>query len=147
MVNSKQRVVLLVEDSLSSVLLVERSLKQLGSPVWLQITRDGEQGRSYLKGEGEYADRQRYPFPDMVLTNTKMPRMNGMELLIWIKQQPELQNLPIVMMSSSNNPAEREQAIALGISAYFAKPFRLEELVEAIRAVLLLLTANSEMEL
>lgn len=141
---SRQRNILLVEDNFSSILLVERALSQLNSSVSLQITRDGEQGKHYLEGTGQYGDRQRYPFPDMVLSNTRMPRINGIELLAWIKQQPEFLDLPVVMMSSSEDPTEMAHVMKLGAIAYFAKPFRLEALVVAIKNVLSFLPPDSE---
>ncbi|MFQ4146096.1 response regulator [Chlorogloeopsis sp. ULAP02] len=134
-----QRTMLLAEDSTSDLMLVQRTLSRLDSPVALYVVRNGEEAIAYLQGEGEYANRQRYPFPDLVMTNMKMPRITGMELLAWIRQQPELQPLPVVVMSSSNDPDEFERATELHVNSYFVKPLRLEDLVETVRSIVALL--------
>ncbi|RUR86559.1 response regulator [Chlorogloeopsis fritschii PCC 9212] len=134
-----QRTILLAEDSTSDLMLVERALSRLDSPVALYVVRNGEEAIAYLQGEREYANRQRYPFPDLVMTNMKMPRITGMELLAWIRQQPELQPLPVVVMSSSNDPDEFERATELHVNSYFVKPLRLEDLVETVRSIVALL--------
>jgi CheY-like chemotaxis protein len=88
---------------------------------------------SYLLAEGFYSDRERYPFPAPIVTNMKMPRMNGLELLAWIKQQPSLKHLPVLVMSSSEDPNEMSQVAALDGSSYFVKTSSLGGLTEVVK--------------
>lgn len=77
----QQWLILLAEDEPANVLLIRRAISKVQDNIQLEVVGNGEQAVSYLSGDGEYSDRQRYPLPNLVLTNIKMPRMNGMELL------------------------------------------------------------------
>lgn len=94
---------------------------------------------SYLLGDGFYSDRERYPFPALIITNMKMPRMNGLELLTWIKQQPTLKHLPVLVMSSSEDPDEMSKVAALGCSSYFVKTSSLDALKEVVKQMMFFL--------
>jgi CheY-like chemotaxis protein len=111
---------LLVEDDPHDVLLVERAFKE--TPPHLRLCRaaDGCEAVRYLKGEGAYGDRQKYPLPDVILLDLKMPRFNGFEFLAWLRSEsPDHQRLlPVIVMSSSALQQDITRAYALGISAY-----------------------------
>ena len=82
---AEKKLILLVEDNEDDVSLIERAFARAGIDNPLQVVRDGEQAVSYLKAEGEYADRVKYPLPSLVLLDLKMPRRNGFEVLSWIR--------------------------------------------------------------
>jgi|ERR1044071_1001348 CheY-like chemotaxis protein len=115
--------VLLVEDDLNDVFLVKRAFKMAHLPEPLQVVTDGQEAINYLKGEGKYEDRQAYPLPKLIVMDIKMPRRTGFEVLEWVKKgdQP-LRRIPIVIVSSSNNPADINRAYELGANAYMVKP-------------------------
>src|SRR5207237_10670820 len=96
-----QAVILLVEDRGDDVLLIQRAFKRasLNNPV--QVVRDGEQAISYLAGEGIFRNRAEYPLPWLILLDLKMPRVDGFEVLKWIRSQPELRRLIVVVLTSS----------------------------------------------
>ena len=115
--------VLLVEDDLNDVFLVKRAFKMAHLPEPLQVVTDGQEAINYLKAEGKYEDRQAYPLPKLIVMDIKMPRRTGFEVLEWVKKgdQP-LRRIPIVIVSSSNNPADINRAYELGANAYMVKP-------------------------
>ena len=97
--------------------------------------RDGEEVLKYLKGEGPYADRAKYPEPCVLLLDIKMPRLTGHQVLEWLRQQPEWRDkLPVVAISSSDLPIDVKPAFELGIRDYLVKPFRFDKLVELMCA-------------
>jgi CheY-like chemotaxis protein len=134
--NCFQHIVLLAEDSADDLIFIKRAIRKAGASVSLQIVGNGEEAVSYLLGEGFYSDRERYPFPALIITNMKMPRMNGLELLAWIKQQPTLKHLPVLVMSSSEDPDEMSKVAALGGSSYFVKTSSLGALKEVVKQMM-----------
>jgi CheY-like chemotaxis protein len=131
--NSSKHIVLLAEDNADDAIFIKRAIRKAGASVSLQHVENGEEAMSYLLGEGFYCDRERYPFPALIVTNMKMPRMNGLELLTWIKQQPTLKHLPVLVMSSSENPDEMSKVATLGGSSYFVKTSSLDTLKEVVK--------------
>jgi len=117
---------LLAEDNEDDVLLFERALKEsaekVGVPVRLQITRDGEEALAYLNGEGEFRDREKHPFPQIVVTDLKMPRLSGLDVLAWLREHDEYQRIPKILLSGSCEECDVDQAYRLGVNTYFQKP-------------------------
>jgi len=128
--------VLLVEDDLNDIFLVKRAFKmaQLQNP--LQVVTDGQQAIHYLKGEGRFADRHAFPLPKLIVMDIKMPRRSGFDVLEWVKGNGRpLRRIPIVIVSSSDNPADINRAYELGANAYMVKPVdfkKVEHLFESI---------------
>ena len=84
----------------------------------------------YLSGQGEFADRARFPYPDVLLLDLKMPFKNGFEVLEWIANQPRK---PVVyVLTDSTNKVDREKAMKLGAADYFIKPAGMPELTELV---------------
>lgn len=136
MTNCFQHIVLLAEDNADDAIFIKRAIRKAGASVSLQIVGNGEEAVSYLLGEDSYSDRERYPFPALIVTNMKMPRMNGLELLTWIKQQPSLKHLPVLVMSSSEDADEMSKVAALGGSSYFVKTSSLGALTEVVKRMM-----------
>src|SRR5438309_5667217 len=128
--------VLLVEDDLNDIFLVKRAFKMAHLQNPLQVVTDGLEAIHYLKGEGKYEDREAYPLPKLIVMDIKMPRRTGFEVLQWVKGNgPPLQLIPVIIVSSSDNPADINRAYELGANAYMVKPvnFRaVEHLFESI---------------
>jgi CheY-like chemotaxis protein len=134
--NSSKHIVLLVEDNADDLIFIQRSIRKAGVSISLQHVENGEEAMSYLLAEGFYSDRERYPFPALIITNMKMPRMNGLELLAWIKHQPTLKHLPVLVMSSSEDADEMSKVAALGGSSYFVKTSSLGALTEVVKQMM-----------
>jgi len=131
-----QYTILLVEDDLNDIFLVKRAFKMARIQNPLQIVTDGEEAIHYLSGEGKYADRAAYPLPKLIVMDLKMPRLTGFEVLKWVKgDNKSLRRIPIVIVSSSDNPEDINRAYELGANAYMVKPVQLravEHLFESI---------------
>src|SRR6266850_4379035 len=118
---SDQAVILLAEDREDDIVLVRRAFAKAYVLNPLQIVRDGEELVAYLKGEGKYANRAEYPLPDLLLLDLKMPRMDGFQVLEWIRQQPGLSNLRVVVLTSSENMRDVNRAYQLGANSFMVK--------------------------
>jgi DNA-binding response OmpR family regulator len=128
-------VILYVENDPNDVTLVKVALEKLKMPVSLFVARDGEQGEAYLEGRGIYADRDCYPWPDLVLMDLKMPRKSGFEVTKWIRAEEAWAQLPIIVLTSSEQPEDRTAVMDAGATAFYIKPVGLEELEATLRDI------------
>jgi CheY-like chemotaxis protein len=133
MSNTQQNYILLVDDEPGNVLLIRRAMSKVERNIQIQAVEDGEQAVNYLKKTVDDAYLNNYPLPNLIVTDIKMPRMNGMELLAWIKQQPNFVNLPVIVLSSSGEMEDINQATELGASSYIVRPGSFSELVEIMK--------------
>ena len=126
--------VLLAEDNPNDVLLVRRALEDTKALNPLQVVGNGEEAIQYLAGDGQFADRTAYPFPALFLLDLKMPVMDGLDVLRWLHQHPDIpRKLPVVVLSSTELPNETQIAYAMDIQACIVKPLGYPELREKIR--------------
>jgi len=114
--------ILLAEDSKNDVLLFQEAYPRAKLSNPLQVVRDGVEATEYLSGAGMYADRKQYPFPILLLLDWRMPRMDGIETLAWIRKEEGIKNLWVVMLTSETEGHRIEEAYAMGANSYFAKP-------------------------
>jgi len=117
----EQRVILLAEDEDNDVYLLRHALEKSGVSARLFVVADGEDAINYLRGEGRYADRTKYPVPCLILTDLKMPRIDGFELLEWTRRSKQLSGIPVVVLSSSSAPFDQDRANELGSQGYYVK--------------------------
>lgn len=127
-------VILLAEDNYADILLAQRAFRQLNSPYVLNVVKDGDATVDYLSGQGNYADRDRYPLPALLLLDLKMPRRSGFEVMEWLQQQPNL-GLPVVILTSSNDPNEIQRGYHLGAKSYVLKPLTLDTLLNLLKLI------------
>jgi CheY-like chemotaxis protein len=125
--------ILLVEDDVNDVFFFERAVKKAGVPRGVQVARDGQEAVVYLSGEGEFADRKKYPLPCLVVLDLNMPNKNGFEVLEWLRQTSALDRLPAVILTSSQAEKDRQRAYDLGAKAYYVKPSDPAQLVEILK--------------
>lgn len=121
--------ILLVEDDQNDLYLVQRSFEKSRLVNPLQIVRDGEEAIQYLAGEGDYADRRRYPRPFLILLDLHMPMVNGFEVLRWVRSRREFGDIKIAVLTASADERDYRRAMELGANSYFVKPGSLEEFV------------------
>jgi len=114
-------VILLAEDSSEDEFLVRHQLKRAGFSGIIHRVRDGQEAISYLNGKQGFEDREAFPLPDLIVTDLKMPRLDGFQLIRWLKQRAELARLPVLVLSSSNLEADLQKARELGVCAYLTK--------------------------
>ncbi len=135
MMNLEDETILLVEDNPRDVLLIQRAFRKANVTVPLQVVEDGEVAVRYLSGEEPYSDRDRYPLPVLILLDLKLPRKSGAEVLAWLRQQPALKRLPVVVLTSSKEYADINHIYDLGGNAYMVKPVAFDNLVEIVKAL------------
>ena len=111
----------LAEDNDDDILLIQAAFKEAKVPYQLEVVEDGALAIQYLKGDGLYANRSRYPMPFLVLLDLKMPIMNGFEVLKWIREQPALDRLLVIVLSASQLSADVSKAEQLGTNSYLIK--------------------------
>jgi CheY-like chemotaxis protein len=99
----------------------------------LTAVKDGEEAIDYLTGKGRYSDRMRFPLPNVIFTDLKMPGMSGFDLLEWLRANPKNAVIPTVVFSSSCLENDVEKAYRLGASSFLVKPHNLRELVRLVR--------------
>ena len=121
--------ILLVEDDPDDVVLTEHAISKARLANPLRIVRDGEEALNYLAGRSQFADRERYPIPFLVLLDLHLPKVDGFEVLRWIKAQPGLAQLRVAVLTSSKEERDYTKALQLGANSYYRKPGSLEELV------------------
>jgi CheY-like chemotaxis protein len=125
--------ILLVDDSKDDAFFVEKALNESGMGQSLNIVESAEEAILYLTGTGRYSERSAFPFPTVILSDLKMPRMSGFELLRWVRQHPECGVIPTILFSSSAIEADVVEAYRLGANAYMVKPTVLEEFIDLLR--------------
>ena len=118
---SDTAVILIVEDREDDILLIRKAFAEASLTNPIQIARDGEEAIAYLMGEGKYANRAEYPLPILVLLDLKLPRVDGFEVLTWIRQQPGIRSLPVVVLTSSTEIRDVNRAYSLGANSFFVK--------------------------
>jgi CheY-like chemotaxis protein len=129
------KTILLVDDDENDVFFMKRAMKQAEMINPLQVVEDGQQAIDYLSGRGDYADRERFPLPCLVLLDLKLPEVMGFEVLKWIRQQSELKTLIVVVLTSSNLGPDIDLAYRLGANSYLVKPPTPEKLLAMVAAI------------
>jgi CheY-like chemotaxis protein len=132
---NNNQVVLSVDDNDVDGALLERAFKRCTIPSRLFRVSEGPQAMAYLIGHGIYADRDAYPLPDLVLLDLVMPKMNGLEVLKWIRDQPSLKKTAVLIFTSSEKPEDVRDATRIGANGYLVKPTKFEDLKNLVRTI------------
>jgi CheY-like chemotaxis protein len=141
------RPVLYAEDEDNDAYLMQRAFAKAGVSNPLQVVVDGAAAIQYLSGTGEFSDRTRFPPPCLLLLDLNLPRQTGLEVLEWVRSQPSLQSMPVVILTSSSQDRDIGSAYSLGANGYLVKPpssEKLIELVTGLRDVCLVPDAQTE---
>jgi len=132
--NEKQTI-LLVDDSENDLMLMHAAFDMSNCNNPLQEVRDGEEAIAYLKGEGPYCDRNKFPLPVVMLLDLNMPKKNGFDVLAWVRAQPVLKRLVIVITTASMRSEDVDLAFDLGATSFLVKPSNLETLAAMMRCL------------
>lgn len=127
--------VLIADDSEVDRFLLKRAMKSVAPQ--LQVVGEFENGNhviAYLAGEGPYADRGQYPFPDLLVLDSRMPGKGGIEVLEWLRTVNFTQ-LKVAFLADSSAVALKPRALALGADYFFPKAVRSEELLRVARTL------------
>lgn len=127
--------ILLVEDNPDDILLIQRAFRRANLSNPLQWVTDGDAAVAYLSGDGDYTDRDSHPLPMLMLLDLKLPRRSGLEVLQWLRQQPRIKRLPVVVLTSSRQSADIDRAYELGVNSYLLKPPSFNDLQEMVQVL------------
>jgi CheY-like chemotaxis protein len=130
---SEPGIILVAEDNADDYLLIDLACRRAGIELPRFRVTDGVEARQYLQGEERFADRKQFPLPAMILADLKMPRMNGLELLGWVRTHPTLKRIPFVFLTSSAHHADINQAYDQFANSYLVKPIELGALIELLK--------------
>jgi CheY-like chemotaxis protein len=131
---STEPVFLLAEASETHASLAKRAFAAAGITNPLHIVPDGETAMDFLRGTGKF-NRLQYPLPDVVLLDRGLPGKSGFDVLQWLRAQPELRALPVILLTSSNRQADADRAFELGANYYLTKPTSFSALVGLTRCL------------
>jgi len=124
--------IVLAEDDDGHASLVQRNLERAGLANGLHRLKDGQEALDFLRGEGDYAGRNPNQ-PVLVLLDIKMPRVDGVEVLRQLKADPRTALIPVIMLTTTDDPREIQRCYELGCSVYITKPVDYQGFVEAIK--------------
>lgn len=132
---TKPQVVLSVDDNDVDGALLERAFKRTSVPARLFRVSEGPQALAYLSGDGIYRDRDNYPLPDLVLLDLAMPKMSGMDVLKWIRDQPQVKKTKVLIFTSSEKPEDYQVANEIGADGYLLKPTKFDDLKKLVKEI------------
>src|SRR5438477_11405269 len=131
----EESVILLAEDRQDDVMIIRRAFAKSKLLNPLHVVSDGDEAISYLQGEGKYANRDEFPLPSLLLLDLKMPRRDGFEVLEWIRKQPSLSALRVIVLTTSDEIRDVNKAYTMGANSFLVKPVDFAAFVEVTRAL------------
>src|SRR4051794_18503491 len=115
------RIILYVDDDKNDALFVERAIRKEKLPAELFTVRDAFDAADWLTSTGMYTDVSKFPRPDVLIVDLRMPRSSGFDLLEFVHARRELQKIPVIVYSDSDDPEHKMRAFQLGANAYVIK--------------------------
>jgi CheY-like chemotaxis protein len=128
-------VVLIAEDEEDYVLLLKKAFAEAKIPNPLFVVSTGQEMMHYLKGEEKFANRDEYPLPDLLLLDLKLPGFNGLEILGWLRSHPGLSGLRVIVLTSSDQMKDVNDAYRLGANSFLVKPYDFSDLVSLAQMI------------
>ena len=127
--------ILLVDDNDDDAFFIEKGLKTAGCSAHIFRCIDGRETQNYLEAKAPFSNRGFYPVPDLVLLDLKIPHMSGLEVLKWVREHPVLFNLIVVVLTSSSQQRDIDEAYRLRANCFLTKPSSLSDTVEMARSI------------
>jgi len=131
-ITSQEIEILLVEDSIDDALLTIRALKKKNIANNIHHIKDGAEALDYLFGQGGFAGRDILEKPKLILLDLKMPKVNGLEVLEKIKSDEWTKEIPVVVLTSSNEDPDIKKCYALGVNSYIVKPVEFDNFLNTV---------------
>ena len=123
------RLILLVEDNPADVMVIKMALARLNQGFRVEVLSDGQAALDYLSGEPPFTDRKQFPLPSLMLLDLGLPHVDGFHVLEWVRTEPVLQSLPIVILATTSSLADIQRAYQFGANSFITKPADLDKLV------------------
>ncbi len=127
-----RRSMLLVEDNPQDELLTLRALRKAHLANRIDVVRDGQQALDYLFRQGEFAERDGPELPTVVLLDIGLPRLSGLEVLERLRAHERTRMLPVVILTSSDEPRDRLESYRHGANSFVCKPVNFAEFVDTV---------------
>lgn len=127
-------IILLVEDNEDDAFLMKRVLAASAVSLPIVTVEDGQAAIDYLGGAAPFENRREHPLPAVVFLDLKLPFVSGHEVLAWIRSQPHLEGMIVVVLTSSGEPSDIRRCYSLGASSYLVKPLTSRQLLDLARA-------------
>lgn len=132
MINDNGVEVLLVEDNLSDAELTIRALRKQNLANSLVHLKNGAEALDFIFAKGDYAGRDMFRTPRVILLDLKMPKVDGLEVLAKIRADERTRNIPVVVLTSSKEDPDIEACYALGVNSYIVKPVEFDKFLKAV---------------
>lgn len=127
--------ILLVEDNRSDEELALHALKKNKIANRIHVVRDGEEALDYIFCRGTYSDRDFKNMPKLILLDLKLPKIDGIEVLRYIKSDARTQSLPVVVLTTSREEKDIVETYRLGVNSYILKPVDFDQFADAVRQI------------
>lgn len=132
---NEHRTILLVDDSSDDIFLVRTAFENAKLINPIQEVHNGDEAIAWLQGEPPFDDRSTFPLPDLMLLDLNMPKRNGFEVLEWLRSQPGLKRLTVIILSASLREEDVDRAFDLGANSFLVKPSSIEGLNSIARCL------------
>jgi len=129
------KTILLVDDSEGDLFLMRMAFERAGFNSPVQEVHNGEAAIAYLKGEAPYNARDKFPLPAVILLDLNMPMKNGFNVLEWLRTQPVLKRIAVVILTASMRREDLEHAFDSGVNSFLVKPSGIEDLIAMVRTL------------
>lgn len=129
----EEKMILLVEDNPDDEILTIRAFRKNNIKNEIVVAHDGEEALDFLFGRGEFAERDSQRFPEVVLLDLKLPKVDGLEVLRQIRADPRTHLLPVVILTSSKEEQDLIEGYSRGANSYVRKPVDFNQFVDAVR--------------
>ena len=127
------QVILVAEDNPDDAIIFAMRFKRAALTRPLHIVDDGQKVIDWLSGTGDFSNRTNHPLPECVVLDLKMPVKTGFETLEWIRSQKSFEQLPVIILSSSDDPKDVKRAVEFGATKYFVKSPQLQDVLDYLR--------------
>lgn len=131
--SGRRAVILLAEDDYGDQELTKRALQDELLNTDLRIVDNGEQAMEYLKRQGKYADPDSSPRPDLLLLDLNMPLKNGREVMVEMKSDPQLCNIPVVVLTTSKQDRDVLSSYQEGCNSFIQKPVDIDQFIQVVQ--------------
>lgn len=125
--------ILVIDDNPADQFLVLEAMKDASLEYDLRLVSDGDEALEYLYRRGRYRDTSLSPRPGLILLDLNMPRFSGRQVAKAIKSDPNLKDIPVVVLTASDQEEDVEELYSVGVNSYLQKPLNFDEFTAALR--------------
>jgi len=137
--------ILLVEDNPDHAELTIKALNQNNVLNEVYVVNDGQEALDFMYHQGKYADEKDFPRPGLILLDIKLPKVDGIEVLKQLKDDPQFKSIPVIMLTTSDRDEEIAKSYAGGANSYVVKPMDFEEFMKKVRELKLYWTITNSL--